>query len=557
LDINNHIKKIEHLVPGEMSKADQALILSSLEACLYVIKDLQQTVQELKDEVNRLKGEQGKPTISAKNQQEEENGEDSSRSDQDISSEAERKEKKGKGRKRGVKFDGSQQVTREEVIKIEDKSDLPLDIEFKGYATNHYQNLLITSELIVVKQEIYYSPSQGKTYKAELPLEYEAGYDYTQELKGHILMLKFEMGLSIPKIGDFLRMNGINISNATVSNTVLAGGAYFQAEKEALHRSGMEVGLYTQTDTTGARVNGENWHTHIMGNAYYSAYFTTPHKDRQTILDILRGEAARFYLLNEDTFELYDYLKIPKKIQEKLETLSLASIVDQDQFVAQLTSALSPKEYEKHGAKLLEGAYLAAYHYDDPLAVLVVDDAPQYKLLALWIALCWVHAGRHFKKLNPIVKHHQAVLDDFLNEFWAYYRALKSYQLHPDLPTAKILDQQFDQLFSRKTGYEQLDERIAKTKLKKKELLVVLKHPYVPLHNNASELDARKEVRYRDISFQTRNQKGTQAKDTMFTIIQTCKKLGVNAYAYVLDRITKRNRMTPLEKIMFNTAKAC
>jgi len=544
-------------VPGEMSKADQALILSSLEACLYVIKDLQQTVQELKDEVNRLKGEQGKPTISAKNQQEEENGEDSSRSDQDISSEAERKEKKGKGRKRGVKFDGSQQVTREEVIKIEDKSDLPLDIEFKGYATNHYQNLLITSELIVVKQEIYYSPSQGKTYKAELPLEYEAGYDYTQELKGHILMLKFEMGLSIPKIGDFLRMNGINISNATVSNTVLAGGAYFQAEKEALHRSGMEVGLYTQTDTTGARVNGENWHTHIMGNAYYSAYFTTPHKDRQTILDILRGEAARFYLLNEDTFELYDYLKIPKKIQEKLETLSLASIVDQDQFVAQLTSALSPKEYEKHGAKLLEGAYLAAYHYDDPLAVLVVDDAPQYKLLALWIALCWVHAGRHFKKLNPIVKHHQAVLDDFLNEFWAYYRALKSYQLHPDLPTAKILDQQFDQLFSRKTGYEQLDERIAKTKLKKKELLVVLKHPYVPLHNNASELDARKEVRYRDISFQTRNQKGTQAKDTMFTIIQTCKKLGVNAYAYVLDRITKRNRMTPLEKIMFNTAKAC
>lgn len=544
-------------MPGEMSKADQALILSSLEACLYVIKDLQQTVQELKDEVNRLKGEQGKPTISAKNQQEEENGEDSSRSDQDISSEAERKEKKGKGRKRGVKFDGSQQVTREEVIKIEDKSDLPLDIEFKGYATNHYQNLLITSELIVVKQEIYYSPSQGKTYKAELPLEYEAGYDYTQELKGHILMLKFEMGLSIPKIGDFLRMNGINISNATVSNTVLAGGAYFQAEKEALHRSGMEVGLYTQTDTTGARVNGENWHTHIMGNAYYSAYFTTPHKDRQTILDILRGEAARFYLLNEDTFELYDYLKIPKKIQEKLETLSLASIVDQDQFVAQLTSALSPKEYEKHGAKLLEGAYLAAYHYDDPLAVLVVDDAPQYKLLALWIALCWVHAGRHFKKLNPIVKHHQAVLDDFLNEFWAYYRALKSYQLHPDLPTAKILDQQFDQLFSRKTGYEQLDERIAKTKLKKKELLVVLKHPYVPLHNNASELDARKEVRYRDISFQTRNQKGTQAKDTMFTIIQTCKKLGVNAYAYVLDRITKRNRMTPLEKIMFNTAKAC
>ena len=90
----------------------------------------------------------------------------------------------------------------------------------------------------------------------------------------------------------------------------------------------------------------------------------------------------------------------------------------------------------------------------------------------------------------------------------------------------------------------------------KNELLVALKHPYVPLHNNASELDARKEVRYRDISFQTRTLKGTQAKNLFFTIIQTCKKLGVNAYAYMLDRMANIQLTTPLQELIFQRAKA-
>jgi hypothetical protein len=57
------------------------------------------------------------------------------------------------------------------------------------------------------------------------------------------------------------------------------------------------------------------------------------------------------------------------------------------------------------------------------------------------------------------------------------------------------------------------------------------------LHNNQSELGARVEVRFRDVSLQTRSPKGTKAKDTFFTIIQTAKKLGVNPYAYILDSV--------------------
>lgn len=114
-----------------------------------------------------------------------------------------------------------------------------------------------------------------------------------------------------------------------------------------------------------------------------------------------------------------------------------------------------------------------------------------------------IHIGQHFKKLNPTIEHHKKLLADFLSQFWQYYHRLKDYKQTPDLQKAKELSQLFDQIFSQKTGYLELDERIVKTKAKKKQLLIVLKHPYVPLHNNDAELAARKEVRYKDSSFQT------------------------------------------------------
>jgi len=40
-----------------------------------------------------------------------------------------------------------------------------------------------------------------------------------------------------------------------------------------------------------------------------------------------------------------------------------------------------------------------------------------------------------------------------------------------------------------------------KTKVKKDRLLLVLKHPELPLHNNASELGVRQRVQKRDVSF--------------------------------------------------------
>jgi len=560
LNINKEIAKLKDLVPGQMSKSEQQLLLSMVELLLQVLTLHQEEIQKLKDEVNRLKGEQGKPNIpgnTEKKSEEEEEKADESTTDLQIekedspnhSSEAERKEKKPKKNK-AVKFDSSRKIDEEDVVKLEDKEELPDDIIFKGYATSHYQTLEIVSKLIAVKREIYYSASAQKTYTAPLPEAYDQGSDYTRELKGHLIMLRTCFGMSIEQVGDFLRMNGVSICDGTISNIVLGEGEILKSEYEQIHRTGVEIGLFNQTDTTGARVNGVNYNSHVFGNEYYTAYFTRRHKDRQTVLDLLRSEQPRAYLLNEETLAIYAYLKIPKKVTQLLDSLISPKAFDQQCFINKLEQVLPKADYLRQKEKLLEGAYLAHYQSGDWLTVLVCDDAPQYKLLAVLIALCWIHIGRHFKKMNPKIKHHQELLAEFLKDFWHFYHKLKAYKKVPSFDAARKLDKEFDQLFSRKTGFDLLDQRIAKTKAKKQELLVVLKHPYVPLHNNEAELAARKEVRYRDISFQTRNKRGTLAKDVFFTIIQTCKKLGVNPYTYILDKITRKKQITPLPQMM-------
>jgi Transposase IS66 family len=544
----SQISMIANLVPGQMILGEQSLLLNLVESFTHLFEEQKKEIQSLKDEINRLKGEDGKPNISGKNQKQ------AQIESKDISSEEERKKKQETRKPKPIKYDKTRVVDVHKRIEMTDKSVLPPDIVFKGYATSHFQNLVIKAELIEIQRASYYSATTNKTYTAPLPDGYELGSDYSQELKGHISLFKFSLGLSTPKIGDFLREHGIDISNGSISNINLKNGEALKEEWQAIHQAGLSTSPYVGTDTTSSRVNGVNQHSHVFGNEAYTAYFTKPNKDRQTILDIIRSEEDRTYLLNERTFELYQYLKIPVKIRAILKSLISPQqyILDKQAFIDHIKPLLSEKSYLKHAPKLAEGAYLSAYYTQNPLNVLLADDAPQYKLLALFIALCWVHGGRNFKKLNPKIKYHQVILETFLNQFWAFYQRLLAYKLKPDSNTAMILDADFDILFSQKTGYKELDDRIAKTKANKHELLVVLKHPSVPLHNNASELAVRKEVRYRDVSFQTKTEKGTQAKDVFFTIIQTCKKLGINSYHYLMDRITKKFDMTPLHQVVAN-----
>src|SRR5207245_2893824 len=86
--------------------------------------------------------------------------------------------------------------------------------------------------------------------------------------------------------------------------------------------------------------------------------------------------------------------------------------------------------------------------------------------------------------------------------------------------------------------YAQLDHRAALTRAKKEHLLMVLRHPEIPLHNNPAELGVRQRVRKRDVSLAACTPEGLAAWDTFQTLVETAKKVGVNLTADIRDRLT-------------------
>ena len=52
------------------------------------------------------------------------------------------------------------------------------------------------------------------------------------------------------------------------------------------------------------------------------------------------------------------------------------------------------------------------------VGTIVCDDAGQFKLLTERFSLCWIHAGRHYEKLSPVVPRHAELLDQFVGRYW-------------------------------------------------------------------------------------------------------------------------------------------
>jgi hypothetical protein len=149
----------------------------------------------------------------------------------------------------------------------------------------------------------------------------------------------------------------------------------------------------------------------------------------------------------------------------------------------------------------------------------------------------------------------QEELETFRGKFWEYYRKLQAYQTDPSREAAARLRTEFDTLLAETPEYEALKERIEMTRKNKAELLVVLDHPELPLHNNDAELGARARVRKRDVSFGPRTEEGSKAWDTMQSLVATAKKLGISLYAYFADRVRGLGKVPRLADVIRERAK--
>jgi hypothetical protein len=523
-------------IPDPATRQLVGQLLNLIETLAADNAALRLQLQQLRDENARLKGGSGKPDIKPPTPP----------ASSDHSSEAERRTRRPRGK---PKNNATLTVTREQRCLLEPAS-LPPDAIRHGTSEVIVQDLLLQVEVIRFVREVWVVPSTGQTITAPLPTGYHGGFG--PHIRALTLSLGHAANVSQPALLTFFQDADIAIGSGTIARWLADHSGEWHDEALAIHRAGLESSDWQATDQTSTRVDGQNEVCHVLGNSSFTSYHTRPGGTRQDVLAVLWGQEPLFRL-TDDALAWLAVTSLSPRLQARLlQVLPWERELSAGELGRRLEEGgvqLSAQQRQQVGDALAVAAYQA--QTDVPIVrQLLSDDGSVYHDITDAHALCWVHDGRHYAKLSPVVAHHQRQLADFRRDYWAFYRELVAYREAPSALERGRLSEAFDELVGRRTGYEELDGRIAKTAYNRELLLLVLEHPEVPLHNNAMELAARRRVRKRDVSFGPQSRVGARSWDTVQTISATAAKLGVRLYHYLRDRLLKPDATPTLAELI-------
>jgi Transposase IS66 family len=516
--------------PAEPSHAPLAgqspeQLVAIIEAQAEAIRGLKELVQQLRDEIARLKGEQGKPQVRPQARQ-------------DRSSEGERPPDPAPSSPVRPPAPVRLAVRREVVLRL-DRALLPASAEHAGYEDFTVQDVVVQAEVVRYRRESFRDPTTGERWVAPLP----AGVTdhFGPQVKALALDLYAVGGMSEPQILTLLLSVGLELSAGTLSAWLVADLAPLHAEAAAIYQAGLASAPFAQIDDTLTRRNGENHHCQVVCNPCYTSYHTTPTKDRLAIVDVLRPGQEGTYWCDSTALAWLARVGVSARVRRNLAAcLPQETLLGHDELRDLLDSQLGHRGTQTR-SRIFDALAIAAYRHQTTVpvvALLLGDDAGQFAGVTRERALCWVHDARHYKRLMPLTWEHQALWTIFRQGYWAFYAALLAYRRQPTPTEATRLRARFGALFSTQTGYAALDARIAKTLAHQQELLAVLDHPELPLHNNLCELGVRRRVRKRDVSFGPRTAAGAKTWDTLHTLAATAQQHGVNFLHYLQDRLS-------------------
>lgn len=165
----------------------------------------QKEIQELKDTINLLKGEQGRPQITGTGK----------KPNKDVSSQGKEKERQEKKEeKQPIPID------RQPPVLTMGAKELPPDARLNTYRTVVGQDLIFKRDNVEYTLAVYYSPSLHTTFEAPLPLEHSQGR-YGSNLKSFLQIMHRECNVTESGIERLIKSLGIQISSGTISNLLL------------------------------------------------------------------------------------------------------------------------------------------------------------------------------------------------------------------------------------------------------------------------------------------------------------------------------------------------
>jgi hypothetical protein len=505
------------LNPDALSTAQLKELVVQL---LAEVAALKQTVAAQREEIARLKGLKGPPSIRP-------SGMEQATASPPTKPGGE-KPSRGKVRPR---------VSIEErIVSV----TAPAGSRFKGYESFLVQDLVLSVRAVRYRRERWVTPD-GQTILAPLP----AGIDghFGPDLRRLVLMLYHQGQATLPRLTALLRSVGVAISERQVQRLLTERQDGFLTENRDVLRAGLESASWVSADDTGARHKAVNGFCTQIGNDRFTWFGTRASKSRLNFLDLLRA-GHRDYVLNEAAFGYMRRRGLSGLVIARLAAAGPTHFADLAAWKAHLErlgiatrTAAGLTVIQDPVTIATEGAQWGSLHAHGFLrdAVVLSDDAGQFAVGRH--ALCWVHAERLVHKLDTFTDQQRAAQRQTRTLIWNFYADLKCYRINPTSGRRQALRARFDRIFRRRTGFATLDRLLARLHANKAELLRVLERPEVPLHTNGSENDIRCQVTRRKISAGTRSDLGRDCRDAFLGLAKTCAKQAIAFWDYLGSRL--------------------
>ena len=520
-------------IPEQDKNPTVEALLDIVSQCIDEINRQSQQIRQLKDEIAKLKGGNPKPKISA------------SKMDSDLTKRT-KSEKKKRGKKKKKK---TKKLKINRTIKIQ-PSDVPEGSKFLGYKDYIVQDIIFSPDIIRYRRGKWKTP-EGNYIFGQLPNQIQGHYGVG--LKQFILYLNYDLNVPQTLIYNSLREIGIEISTGEINNILINDKELFHTEKELLLETGLKISPYVNVDDTGARHAGKNGYCTHIGNEFFAYFKSTSSKSRINFLELLRGKYCD-YVMDIDAMNYIEARGLAESKLERLKGATGRKFTNKDEW--EFFLKMIGIRNEKHVRIVTEGALIGSIlsHDINKDIVIVSDDAGQFEVFALLHALCWIHAERKINEIIPINDYQSKIIKDIRDKFWKLYAGLKEYKKFPDEIEKIKLAEIFEEIFCAETEFEVINRVLKRIYRNKKELLLVLERPDIPLHNNASENDIRIFVTKRKVHGGTRSEDGKRCRDTFMSLKKRCRKLGISFYDYLHDRLSGMNSIPQLHEIMKNKA---
>ncbi len=516
----------ETLKPPPIPEQDKSPLVEQL---LALIERQSVIIQQLKDEIARLKNQPPRPDIKP------------------SSLGKKKKRSKGSLRKKRAGSEKRSKTAHLEIHKTKpiEPENIPVGSEFRSYNDFVVQDIVIKPLNTRFRLKVYQTPDGGYV-TGKLPA-YLNGKHFGPTLIRFILYQYYHCHVTQPVLLEQLNEFGIDMSAGQLNNLLIEGKDRFHQEKDRILSVGLEVSAYINVDDTGARHKGKNGYCTHIGNESFSWFESTSSKSRINFLKLMRAGHSDC-AINMDAFCYMQSNKLP---QEALNTINnnLRMIFAND---SQWNEFLTENGIvnDRHVQIATEGALIGSIieHGISKQLVIVSDDAGQFNVMLH--ALCWIHANRAIDKIIAFTDQAQKDLETVKDQVWQLYEGLKAYKQNPKSKDKKRLNDMFDDIFMQTTSSAVLNLALKRIYNNKSELLLVLERPDIPLHNNGAENAIREYVKKRKISGGTRSDTGRTCRDTFTSLKKTCRKLGVSFWQYLKDRIEKTGFIPDLSELI-------